>query len=508
MGKPKMPVRTDEPAAVWVDRSALHAWAENPRKNDGEPVRKVMESIRRFGFAAPIVARTNGEVIAGHTRLKAAEALGLDRVPVRYMNLDPAEAHLLALADNKLNEEAEWDAAAVASILSDFSFEDAALAGWDSDDLEKLADELGANEPREVEEDEVPEPPAVAVTKPGDLWILGEHRLLCGDSTKAEDVARLMNGERISLLLADPPYFGKVDEDWDNDFEGGYEGFLSFLDDVFGLWIPLTLDRGTSGWWCAPDFAWHIEERLRKHAAIFNHIVWFKGRGLGTMVSLETMRRWRPRSERLLLCEKLHSPDALLAAFNQKTAHIAARSAYSSIIDRMMSWQKQAKLTNKEIDACLGKNGMAGHYFGRSQWGLPTRDAWEKLRTLFLSRGVDMGEWQAQRSEFDAQRREFDAQRSEFDDNKTDVWEMSAPYGEERHGHPTPKPLALISKLVSAHSRPNDLLADPFLGSGTTLIAAEQTQRKCYGMEIDPHYCDVIVKRWETLTGKKAELAL
>lgn len=136
---------TQEVAAVWVPRSALHAWAANPRKNDGEPVKKVMESIKRFGFAAPIVARTNGEVIAGHTRLKAAEALGLDRVPVRYMDLDPAEAHLLALADNKLNEEAEWDASMVASVLSDFSFEDAALAGWDSADLDKLASKLGAN---------------------------------------------------------------------------------------------------------------------------------------------------------------------------------------------------------------------------------------------------------------------------------------------------------------------------------------------------------------------------
>lgn len=136
---------TNEAAAVWVPRASLHAWAQNPRKNDGEPVRKVMESIKRFGFASPIIARTNGEVIAGHTRLKAAEALGLDRVPVRYMDLDPAEAHLLALADNKLNEEAEWDASMLATVLSDFSFDDTALAGWDSDDLDKLASKLGAN---------------------------------------------------------------------------------------------------------------------------------------------------------------------------------------------------------------------------------------------------------------------------------------------------------------------------------------------------------------------------
>ena len=161
----------------------------------------------------------------------------------------------------------------------------------------------------------------------------------------------------------------------------------------------------------------------------------------------------------------------------------SARSAYSSIIDRMMGWQKQAKLTNKDIDRCLGKNGMAGHYFGRSQWALPTREAWDRMRPLFMDRGVDIGEFDAQRSEFDAQRREFDAETSE---NLTDVWEMSAPHGEERHGHPTPKPVPLISKLLSAHSRANDLVADPFLGSGTTLIAAEQLGRRCYGMEISP----------------------
>lgn len=160
MGKsPKVPSRArgdenlqaeSEAAAVWVERSKLFAWDKNPRKNDGEPVKKVMESIKRFGFASPIIARANGEVIAGHTRLKAAEALGLERVPVRYMDLDPADAALLAIADNKLNEEAEWDAAAVASILSDYSLDDAALVGFDSDDLEKLANELGANAPAEL----------------------------------------------------------------------------------------------------------------------------------------------------------------------------------------------------------------------------------------------------------------------------------------------------------------------------------------------------------------------
>lgn len=135
-----------EAAAVWVPLSSLKAWAKNPRRNEAA-VPQVVESIKRFGFAAPIVARqADGEIIAGHTRAKAAEVLGLDRVPVRFLDLDPADAHLLALADNKLNEKADWDAAGVASILSEYGLDDAALAGWDAAELDKLAGELGVNE--------------------------------------------------------------------------------------------------------------------------------------------------------------------------------------------------------------------------------------------------------------------------------------------------------------------------------------------------------------------------
>jgi ParB-like chromosome segregation protein Spo0J len=131
-----------EPAAVWVSIADLRPWAQNPRKND-EAVKPVMESIKRFGFASPILARkADGEVIAGHTRLKAAEALGLKRVPVRYMDLDPADSHLLALADNRLNEKAEWDAPALQAVMSDFGLEDIELAGWDEADLEKMGAEI------------------------------------------------------------------------------------------------------------------------------------------------------------------------------------------------------------------------------------------------------------------------------------------------------------------------------------------------------------------------------
>jgi len=133
---------TREVAAEWVPIADLKAWADNPRKNDAA-VPKVVESIKRFGFAAPIVARkADGEIIAGHTRIRAAEALGLDKVPVRFMDLDPADAHLLALADNRLNEKADWDDAVLLKLLDDVGSADAELAGWDKSDLDKMADSL------------------------------------------------------------------------------------------------------------------------------------------------------------------------------------------------------------------------------------------------------------------------------------------------------------------------------------------------------------------------------
>jgi ParB-like chromosome segregation protein Spo0J len=133
---------SEEAAAEWVDIGRLHEWADNPRINDGEPVEAVAKSIQRLGWGAPIVARTNGEIIAGHTRYKAALKLGLDRVPVRFVDLDPADAKLMALADNRLNEKARWDMPSLQAIMSEFSFDDVEIAGWDSSDLDRMAGEL------------------------------------------------------------------------------------------------------------------------------------------------------------------------------------------------------------------------------------------------------------------------------------------------------------------------------------------------------------------------------
>ena len=392
---------------MWVARSSLHAWADNPRKNDGEPAAKVAASIKRFGFASPIIARTNGEVIAGHTRLKAAEMLGLDRVPVRYLDLDPAEAHLLALADNKLNEEAEWHAAAVASLLSDYSLDDAALAGWDSDDLEKLANELGALEPKEVVEDEVPEPPVVATTKAGDLWLLGEHRVLCGDSTKAKDVDRLMGGEKADLIWTDPPYG---------------------INHIGGSKDPRDTKNHRSGG------VVHNDDKTGAE------LVAMVGAAIGNV----------PRHDSTVLYVASPSNSnirEMIDAFN----------ASGFEFRHPLIWVKSAFV------------------FGRCDY--------HYRHELVLYGWGKKHEWSGPR-------------------NLSTVFEF--PIGDKNVEHPTSKPVGLVASTAKNH--PGPLLVDPFLGSGTTLIAAEQLGRKCYGMEIGPQYCDVIVKRWENLTGKKATL--
>lgn len=201
--------RAHESAAEWVALDALRPWGDNPRKNDGEPVRKVAESIKRFGFGAPIVARkANGEIIAGHTRWKAAQSLGLDRVPVRFVDLDPADAHLLALADNRVAEAAEWEIPALLEQLSNYGLDAVAAAGWSQEDLAKLAANI---DPGPMNEDEPPVNRGDELRKEwnvesGQLWGLGDHRLLCGDSTKRDDVERAMGSDVADMMWTDPPY--------------------------------------------------------------------------------------------------------------------------------------------------------------------------------------------------------------------------------------------------------------------------------------------------------------
>jgi site-specific DNA-methyltransferase (adenine-specific) len=488
----------------------LVADPRNARTHDERNLRAIEHSLRAFGWRSVIVAhKATRQILAGNARAVAATRLGWTHAPVVFVDGDRASSISFAIADNRTAELAEWDETVLRELLAELDGDAHELLELDLRDVEA---ELGASTRRVREDDAAATATssAPARVKCGELWRLGDHRLLCGDSTIEADVDRVLGEERPELVLADPPYFAKVVADWDNDF-ADYAAFLDFVERFLGLWTARWSARATLGVWCAPDFAWDVEARLRKFARPFNHLCWKKGSSLETTASVEDMRRWRPRSERLLLAEIDHSPGAMMPTYVAAASHKAAREAYAPLRERLAELKKRAKLTAKDVDAALGTSGMSNHYFGASQWTLPTREAWEKLAPLFAGRGVELGDYAAFVRELDGLRRRFDRSLREFnattaEDDLTDVWDMQPPRHDERHGHPTPKPVALIAKLVVAHSRPGDLVADPFLGSGTTLVACEQTGRRCAGVEISPSFCDAILARWEAISGKSAKL--
>jgi len=198
----------NQPAAVYVLVTGLKPWDRNPRKNS-EAVAPVADSIKRFGFGAPILARlANRRIIAGHTRLLAAKKLGMTHVPVRFLDISEADAQLLALADNKLGEIAIWDDRVLARVVADLKAQNVALdaSGFDAKEIDRLLAELNAQDLANVVEEPTPAPPKNPQSVRDEVYQLGLHRIMCGDSTSADDVLKLMGGERAVLAATDPPY--------------------------------------------------------------------------------------------------------------------------------------------------------------------------------------------------------------------------------------------------------------------------------------------------------------
>jgi hypothetical protein len=261
----------------WVATSRVYLSPSNPRVND-KAVEPVAASLRRFGWQQPIVARPTGEVIAGNTRLKAATKLGQTTVPVVWFDGTDLDATAYQIADNRTAEYAEWDDSALAKLLQDLRAEDALDGvGYTSSDIDELLREIAAGTPAENVNDPGPgDPSGAPITTRGELWLLGEHRLLCGDSTSAEDMARLLNGERAALLSTDPPYCvnytgndrpihdGKPSgKDWTHVYrEVDIADLGVFLDGVFKATLP-HLQQGTA------VYVWHAHVQQPTIAAVF-----------------------------------------------------------------------------------------------------------------------------------------------------------------------------------------------------------------------------------------------
>jgi len=384
--------------------SDLIPYARNSRTHSDEQVTQIAASIREFGFTNPVLIDSNGTIIAGHGRVMAAKKVGLAEVPcLRLKHLTPSQIRAYVIADNKLALNAGWDDEMLKAELLTLQEEgfNTDLTGFSDDELNALLNSEiieGQTDP-----DEIPEPPVEPVTKLGDIWVLGNHRLMCGDSTNIDSAKRLMGDNLADLLITDPPY--------NVAYEGGTkehltikndsmenDQFRQFLRDVYST-ANSVMREG------AVFYIWHADSEGHNFRA----------------AAFET--GWKVRQ----------------CLIWNKNSLVMGRQDYH--------WKHEP---------CLyGWKDGAAHYWGS-------------------------------------------------DRTQTTVLNFNRPSRSTEH--PTMKPLELFEYQIGNSSKPNDVVLDLFGGSGTTAIACERLSRKARLMELDPKYCDVIVKRWEDFTGKKAVL--
>lgn len=347
---------------------------------------------------------------------------------------------------------------------------------------------------------------------PTPYWTDGRRSIIHGDST---EVLPTIPDDSVEFVCTDPPYFRVVDADWDDQWGTDVGAFLEWIGGILDHARRVLVDRGTVAVFCSPDLAAGVEMEVRKRFNVLNHIVWRKPPGRLGRADKESLRRFFPTSERIILAEQNRTPDSDLWRFVDHVNHKTAETVYADIRAQLVALRDAAGYTNREVDELLGTKGMAGHYFGRSQWMLPNLPAWEVIAPAFRARGVEVPEHaelaaqvEARRPAFNAERRQFDAHRREFDTARrafggaagdielfSDVWSFPTVRGTERTEHPTQKPLPLMLHLIGTLTRPGDRILDPFGGTMTTLRAAKDLGRDAIGIEMDRKWCDVGAER-------------
>ena len=421
----------------------IKPYERNPRKNDAA-VDAVAKSIQEFGFKQPVVIDEDGVVIVGHTRLKAAQQLGLDKIPVHVATgMTEEQKKAYRIADNATAAIADWDAELLPLELRELEALDfdMSLLGFSEADLNSYLDSggtVGLTDP-----DDVPEPPDEAITKRGDLWILGKHRLLCGDSASAEDVDLLLDGNDVHLVNTDPPYNVKVEPRSNNAISAGLSSFT--------------------------------KDSHRKHHQKFD-VKRHPEKAKGTTKKLRA--KDRPLENDFVTDEEFgHLLDAWFG--NIARVLLPGRACYC--------WGGYSNIGN--YPPALKANGL---YFSQAI-------IWHKMHAV-LTRKDFMGDHEWCFYSW----REGAAHQFFGPNNVSDVWQVKK-INPQSMCHLTEKPVELAVRAIQYSSLPGENVLDLFGGSGSTLIGCEQTGRKCFMMELDPLYCDVIVQRWESFTGEKAE---
>jgi DNA modification methylase len=369
--------------------STIKPYENNPRKLSEQAIQKVAMSLKEYGFRQPIVVDKNMVIVAGHTRYRASKKLGLKQVPISVIdNLSEEQINAYRIADNRTAEESEWDNELLKMEIKELEAKDFKLDLLGFND-EQLNDILFEEKQGLTDEDEVPESPEEPISKLGDIWKLGNHRLMCGDSTIIDQIDKLTEKQKPDMIFTDPPY---------NVAFNGRSGKFDVIKND------------------------NLEE------SEFNNFI-------DTIISN-------------------------LNLLNINTYYICCNWAFYGILEKKLK-PKACIVWAKNVFG-LGKGYRHQHEF--------------ILFDGFIDASIK---------------------------NESDLWKISK---DTKYKHPTQKPVELSSRAIKNSSKPQNTILDIFGGSGSTLIACEKLNRKARIMELDPKYCDVIIKRWENFTGKKAEL--
>lgn len=413
---------------VYLPIDKITPYEQNAKKHPANQVEHIANSIREFGFRQPLVVDADNVIVIGHGRLLAAKKLGMKEVPaVRADDLTQEQIKALRLADNKTNES-EWDFGLLSDELgeifeinmSDFGFENISTFETADDVVEDEYDEEYPEEPK---------------AKLGDIYQLGEHRLMCGDSTSVKDVAKLMNGENAELLFTSPPYSDM------REYNGGkmldVQKLATFINAYSDSCSYLAVNLGIKrdNYEIVPYWNYYIDAAHASGKKLLAWNIWDKGE-----------------------CGSIANQNAFIPIRHE---FIFVFGSCSKSLNK--TWEKKPESINQKKTSGLRQKDGSIKTITRGDTTLPMKE----MESVLLCTEVKGA-------------REFD--------------------------HPAPFPIGLPFEYIIALSEKNDIIVEPFGGSGTTLMACEQSERKCYIMELDEHYVDTIIARWEKFTGRKAKL--
>ena len=433
----------------------------NTRRHDGRNLEAIQASLSAFGQQKPIVVDAADKVVAGNGTVEAARALGWSSIAVVRTSLNGAEAVAFAIADNRTAELAEWDDAALAATLAGLQNDpgvDYLAAGFSDQEIRELCSRATGAMDGLVDPDDIPLPPDEPITRLGDLWIFGDHRLLCGDSGQPQDVDRLLDGARIHLVNSDPPYNVRVEPRSNNAIAAGLSSFPS--SQAAGSRVQRTVKA--------------LDAQGHHHAAM---------RLAGHPNPLGNVdRKLRPKDRPLVndFISDQAFREMLLAWFGNIQRVLEPGRAFYIWGGYSNVWNYPSALKECEL------------YF--SQWVI-----WVKEHPV-LSRKDFMGNHEVAYYGW----REGAGHKFYGPNNVPDVWSVKKA-ASQKMVHLTEKPVELAVRAIQYSSLAGENVLDLFGGSGSTLIACEQTGRRAFLMEIDALYCDVIVQRWERFTGKQAQ---